>query len=250
MTISKNVSGTWTPAKHIWKNIAGVWTKVHRVYKNVAGTWTVYHRDDDFVVNSYGLEQNVMTTKGTNGLSINTVFTATPAARSYNLVLFDSTGAQTFYGTYDVFGDSTNYAAAGSATNTFIAKLQSIPVGTPYVIFTYDEPQTNCGQLTSYLTALFGGTASILSVANIAYRGAYTAIGIAGQAPCVETTCGTFMNSVSNPSATTSASDDGCLDAYLSYKFNVHGGKIVNLSAVQLGGNLKTNPTLTATTTF
>jgi hypothetical protein len=121
-----------------------------------------------------------------------------------------------------------------------IAALNSLAAGTPYILFTYDEPQTNASHLTSTVTSLFGGVNSILS-GSVPYRGAYLAMGVARQAPAIEQYCGTFVNSVSNPGASTAQSDDGCSDGGLIYSFRIYNGQFTNVSAIYTGANLVTN---------
>lgn len=140
-------------------------------------------------------------------------------ARSYGLVLLDKYGNIASNRTFDVFGDA-NPTAGGGPTQNLIAALAAIAAGRPYILATYDEPKTNADSLNSALTSLFGGTASIIGSA-MPYRGAYLAMGLATQAPVIEQYCGTFVNSVSDPSAGTTQDDRGCLDGALKFTFRI-----------------------------
>jgi hypothetical protein len=238
MSASSKQSGTWDTVRNIYGKTGGTWTRVKRAFVKQNGTWTQFHSGNVFEVYSLGLEQNVVTASN-RGLWTNGA-TGFAGNRSYALVTFDQYGNILTSNIYDVFGDSTNYANAGSATQNLIAALGAIPAGTPYVICTYDEPSTNANALTSAISNLFGGTPSIIA-STMPYRGAYLAIGLANQAPVLETYCGTFMNSVSNPSASSPATDQGCLDAILDYTFRVYNGQIVNLAQQRIGSNVVSN---------
>jgi hypothetical protein len=233
MSAFSKQAGTWTPIKSMYGKVAGAWTLVQRAFVNVNGTWTQFFGDNKFEVYSLGLEQSFVTSAD-KGLWMNGALVST-AARSYNVIVFDKYGNITSATAYDIFADGVNYANAGSQTQLMIAALAAIPAGTSYVIYTYDEPSTNAGNIKAALTSLFAGNTSILT-SSMAYRGAYLAMGQAQQAPALEVYCGTFMDSVSNSSATTVQADEGCLDAVMHYTFRIYNGQIVNIAQVTLGG--------------
>jgi hypothetical protein len=240
-------SGTWDEVKNIYAKNNGGWSLVKRAFVNNNGTWQQFHSGNGYQVYSLGLYQSVGVAGGNAGnvgVWENGPRVSGGTTRSYTLVTFDKYGNVLTAQSFDVFGDATNYAAAGSATQNLIAALNAISVGTPYVLCTYDEPNTNASALTSAMTTLFGGVSSILS-ASVPYRGAYLAMGVARQAPAIEQYCGTFVNSVSNPSASTTQSDDGCTDGGLIYSFRIYNGQFANVSAIYTGGNLVSNSSQT-----
>lgn len=231
---------------------AGVWAPVRKAYVNNGGTWTQFFANNTFEVYSLGLEENAYQTSSYHGFYVNGV-NVFPGARSYNLVLLDNYGNITGTFTYDVF------TSPGSAAATFAAKLNSLSAGQLYVIFTYDEPQSydTTNGLPAALTSLFGGNTTIVS-GSMPYRGAYLAMGNAGQAPVLEQYCGTYVNSVSNPGASTQQADAGCADGALVYKFQMWTteatpgspkGNFANLTAIYTGGNLVSNSAQTGSMT-
>lgn len=236
-------SGTWNEVKNVYAKNGGNWSLVKRAFVNNNGTWQQFHGGNTYKVFSLGLYQSLGVSGGNAGnvgVWENGPRVSGPSGRSYTLVTFDKWGNILTAQSYDVFGDATNYANAGSATQNLIAALNSVAAGTPYILFTYDEPQTNASHLTSTVTSLFGGVNSILS-GSVPYRGAYLAMGVARQAPAIEQYCGTFVNSVSNPGASTAQSDDGCSDGGLIYSFRIYNGQFTNVSAIYTGANLVTN---------
>jgi hypothetical protein len=248
MPANSNQSGTWTPVKTIFGKTLGVWKAVRRAFVNIYGTWTQFFANNTFEVYALGLSETAVGGgTGIHGLYVNgtNVF---PGARSYNLVLFDNYGNITSTATYDVFDNSAN-------AGTLAAALGGLAIGQLYLIFSYDEPNTNdtANGLPAALTTLFGGNSTIVS-SSIPNRGAYLAMGYNGQAPVLEQYCGTYQNSISNPGASTAQSDAGCADGALVYKFQIWTteqtpgsphGNFANLAAVYTGGNLVSNPAQT-----
>jgi hypothetical protein len=236
-------SGNWNEVKNIYAKNSGNWSLVKRGFVNNHGTWQQFHSGNTYKVYSLGLEQSLGVAGGNAGnvgVWENGPRVSGGTTRSYTLTTFDKYGNVLTAQSYDVFGDSTNYANAGSATQNLIAALNGIAAGAPYVLCTYDEPATNASALNGAMTSLFGGISSIIT-SSMPYRGAYLAIGTARQAPAIEQYCGTFVNSVSNPAASTSQTDDGCADGALIYSFRIYNGQFANVSALYTGGGLVTN---------
>lgn len=239
MSANTKQSGVWDPVKNIYARVNGTWTLMKKAFVNVGGVWKQFHGGNAFEIYVAGLEENMFTIAN-KGLWINGVQSYV-AQRSYNLVTFDKYGNVLTSQGFDVFGDGAgNGGNAGSNTQNLVSAMAAVPIGTPYLLFTFDEPNTNASYLTTPIKNYLTGVTSILS-ASVPYRGAYLLMGIAGQAPCLETYCGTFYNSVSNHSASTQQTDAGCSDAALAYTFRIFNGQIVNVTQQVLGGSVVVN---------
>lgn len=235
-------SGSWQQVLNMYTYHSGVWTLVHGAWEYNGSAWKQYYSNNAFQIYACGLQQNVVSSAN-RGLWQNGVQVYS-AARSYNVVLFDNYGNITGNATFDVFGDA-GATGGTTATQNMINYLNGLNGGQIYAIFSYDEPSTGAANLASTMTSFFGGTTSILG-SGLAYRGAYVAIGKKGQAPYIEKYAGTYMNSVSNPGASSPQADQGCLDGLLRIQFQIYtvagpNGAFVNENNVYQGGNLINN---------
>jgi hypothetical protein len=235
------VNGEWQQVLNIATYKNGAWTLVTAAYEYNGSAWEQYYSNNSYEVIACGLEQTVVPSAD-HGLWMNGVQVLT-SGRSYNVVLFDNYGNISATETFDVFADAGS--SSGTNTQNLINYLAGLNAGQIYLIFTYDEPSTGAANLTSAFTSLFGGNDSILS-SSMPYRGAYVAMGKKGSAPWLERYCGTYMDSVSNSSATTPQTDQGCLDGCLQYTFQMYttegpNGEFVNQNTLYQGGDLDSN---------
>jgi len=98
------------------------------------------------------------------------------ASRSYNLSIIDrTTGADTFFSSYDVFGNPAEAARLAGDLNSLTANYA-------FLLYTFDEPQGNRmgGGLPAAIYAN-GGSPSIFGSQNFRYRGAYLLAGVGKQ---------------------------------------------------------------------
>jgi hypothetical protein len=238
MSAYKNVNGVWTKAQHIWTNVNGTWTKVKKGFVNVNGVWKQFHTEN-LSYEIYALGQVQKQTPDSNkGIWSNGALVV-PAQRSYNVVTFNAAGAAVSFDSYDLFADQNNEEGLA-------AKMSGLAAGTFYMVYSYAEPNTHMdndsGVGQGAMEPVFGGVTSILDNFDLPYAGAYLAIGVARQPPIFEGYCGTYVNSVSNPSATTPQADQGCADGALIYTVDFINGGFANLTQVYAGGNFVTNP--------
>jgi hypothetical protein len=133
--------------------------------------------------------------------------------RSYNLIMFDTSGNVTSCVTYDVFNATTGTTNAAN----LVSAMNAMATGQHFAVVTFDEPQTN--QTATGMAAAFSRVgATIFGSTSFQYRSAYLLLGTVGSAKAYENYVGVADTTVQNNDVS------GDPNAFIGVAFSIING--------------------------